>query len=312
MKLHLAQVCTHPSYVSIFGFGPAGISNTRNVEGGGQKCNYILQVSVSDKQTNCSSREREREMKLYFAGEHNVKNGRSRLTGGGWQELCVLESFYYARNNRFFPELYNNGVDLLLDSGAFTYMQGKGHVDWEKYIEDYAQFINHYKIDRFFELDIDSIIGLERTKQLRAKLERLTGRQCIPVWHISRGAKEFEQMVKEYKYAAVGGYVSREAPREKFEAAFPYLIQRAHENGCKLHGLGYTPVDIAKKPFRFDSVDSTAWIAGNRFGAVYHFNPRTGIIEKHNKPAGMRVKNLETAWNNFNEWYKFQQYLKRI
>ena len=207
--------------------------------------------------------------------------------------------------------LYNKGVDLLIDSGAFTFMSdGRRAVDWDEYVERYAAFINHYKIEKFFELDIDSIVGFKEVVRLRYKLEKLTGRRVIPVWHVSRGREEFLRMVQEYKYAAVGGYVAKDVPREKLEAAFPWLIREAHKAGCKLHGLGYTPRDIVRKPFKFDSVDSTAWIAGNRFGAIYKFNPSTGIMEKWKKPEGMRVKNLDAAWNNFCEWVKFQQYLK--
>ena len=253
------------------------------------------------------------DMTLYFAGEHDIKNGLSRLTGGGWRNLCVLESFYYARQNRYFEELYRNGVDILIDSGAFTFMSGTGeNIDWDRYTEEYAAFINKYDITKFFELDIDSIVGIKEVERLRAKLEQLTEKQCIPVWHVSRGLDYYKRMVQKYSYVAIGGYVARDVPRQKLEAAFPFLIQEAHKAKCKVHGLGYTPLDIAKRKFRFDSVDSTSWIAGNRFGAIYHFNPATGIMEKYDRPTGKRVKNLATAWNNFNEWVKFQQYLRTI
>lgn len=299
MKLYLAQVLSREP--------------TRSILTGGV-WNYILQDYVLRRATNCYSQtQREREsMNLYFAGEHTIKNGQLRYTGGGWHELCVLESFYYVRKNQYFPLLYEKGVDLLLDSGAFTYMMSDAKVDWDAYIEAYAEFINHYDIQKFFELDIDSLVGLQEVERLRAKLEALTKRKCIPVWHVSRGLDYYKHMCKEYDYVAVGGYVSKDVPRDKFEKAFPALIKIAHENRAKVHGLGYTPINLVQKPFRFDSVDSTAWIAGNRFGAIYRFNAYTGLMEKFDKPEGKRVKNMETAWNNFNEWVKYQQYLKRL
>lgn len=257
--------------------------------------------------------DQKKKITLYLAGEHDVKNGLSRLTGGGWKNLCVLESFYYARKNKFFPQLYNNGVDILIDSGAFTFISGNpGKIDWDLYTEEYAAFINKYDIQKFFELDIDSIVGIREVERLRDKLERLTNKQTIPVWHVPRGLEYYQRMIREYSYVAIGGYVIKEVPRNKLEAAFPYLIQQAHLAKCRVHGLGYTPLDIAKRKFRFDSVDSTSWIAGNRFGSIYHFNALTGIMEKFDRPAGKRVKNLETAWNNFNEWVRFQQYLRTI
>jgi hypothetical protein len=57
----------------------------------------------------------------------------------------------------------------------------------------------------------------------------------------------------------------------------------------------------------FDSVDSTAWTTGNRFGAVYRFTGTT--IEKLGKKPGQWFKDSRAvAINNFNEWVKFQKY----
>lgn len=281
--------------------------------GGAEMQLYLAGICVGQtSQLLFNDRERERDETLLCGRAYNQERA-TPSNWGGWKDLLVLESFYYARKNKYFPILYERGVDLLLDSGAFTYMQqGGGSIDWDVYIEDYAAFINKYDIHKFFELDIDSIVGLKEVERLRGKLERLTGKQSIPVWHISRGFEYYKKMCQEYKYIAVGGYVSKDAPPQKMEQAFPLLIKTAHDKGCKVHGLGYTPVNLIQKPFRFDSVDSTSWIAGNRFGSVYRFNHKTGCMEKNGKPKGKRVKNLETAWNNFYEWFKFQQYLKTI
>lgn len=61
------------------------------------------------------------------------------------------------------------------------------------------------------------------------------------------------------------------------------------------------------KKYRFDSVDSTAWVTGNRFGAVYQFNGKT--MEKHRKKDGQRLADAKmTAIHNFAEWVKFSKY----
>lgn len=200
---------------------------------------------------------------------------------------------------------------FLLDSGAFSFMQGKAAVDWDKYIEDYAEFINHHKIDLFFELDIDSVVGLPEVERLRAKLERLTGKQPIPVWHPTR-TKEYwiEKMCKKYPYVAIGSIAANNITREKLEAAYPWFITTAHQYGCKIHGLGYTSVSGMKK-YHFDSVDSTAWLYGNRGGYLYIFNPLKGDFDKINVPAGKRLSSQNVARWNFNEWIKFQEYAKK-
>lgn len=254
-------------------------------------------------------------MKSFIAGKDDNKEMQDYIfgkdffiNGDNLRKINILESFYYLRSNdNFMPLIGQLGV-FLLDSGAFTFMSGshKGGVDWNKYVEEYAAFINKWNIDLFFELDIDSIVGIEKVERLRERLEALTGKKPIPVWHRSRGKEYFIQMCKNYPYVAVGGIVTKEIERKKYESAFPWFIQTAHANGCKIHGLGYTTLVNLKK-YHFDSVDSTAWLYGNRGGYLYKFNPRTGLLEQIGKD-GCRLKTREGAVNNFNEWVKFSKY----
>lgn len=218
----------------------------------------------------------------------------------------ILESFYYADadTERLLPYM----GDFLLDSGAYTFMQnGKSHVEWNEYVEQYAAFVNKNKVEKYFELDIDSVVGYDRAKEYRRKLERLTGRQPIPVWHTSRGKDEFTKCAKEYPYVAIGGLVGtgKSEYARKYWKYFPWFIRTAHENGAKIHALGFTSLQGIKQ-FHFDSVDSTAWTTGNRFGYVYKFTGNS--IEKTDAPAGCRVKPKEAAINNFREWVKFQKW----
>ena len=216
----------------------------------------------------------------------------------------ILESFYYADadTERLLP-LFG---DFMLDSGAFTFMQDKSsHLDWDEYIERYASFITRNNIEKFYELDIDKVVGYEKVKEYRKKLETLTNRQCIPVWHTSRGIKEWKVMCDEYKYVAIGGIVSKEIKPEQYKA-LPLLINEAHKVNTKVHGLGFTSLALLPQ-IHFDSVDSTAWTAGNRFGFIYKFDGRT--IKKINCPDGMRMGDTrKIALINYVEWLKFQQY----
>lgn len=243
-------------------------------------------------------------MDVYLAGEHTFKNGSK----ADWTGLKILESFYYARKNKEFSRLVRQDYkNLLLDSGAFSFMVDKkrGNSDWDRYVEELAEFVNQHKIEHFFELDIESIIGIKEVERLRAKLERLTGKQSIPVWHKERGKDYYLGMIKDYPYVAIGGLVTGD--KNSHEDAFPWFIQQAHINGTKLHGLGYTSLEGLKK-FHFDSVDSTAWLYGNMSGVVYRFNPAKGTIDKIKAPVGKRLRSQAVALNNFNEWVKFQKY----
>lgn len=245
-------------------------------------------------------------MKVFLAGVAPYRGGQDRLYDSATKELrpYILKSFYYADadTERLLPYL----GDFLLDSGAFTFMQNsKTHVAWEEYIERYADFIKRNRVDKFFELDIDSVVGYEKVLEYRKRLEAIVGKQCIPVWHKSRGITEFRKMCDEYSYASIGGIVAKEIVPQQY-ALFPQMIKEAHERNCKLHGLGFTNLRLLPK-CHFDSVDSTSWTAGNRFGYLYKFNGKTMV--QVDAPKGHRIiKPKEAALNNFVEWIKFQKW----
>jgi hypothetical protein len=236
-------------------------------------------------------------MKIYLAGE-NAEAWKKR----GFFSFNRLASFFYIKDEEFLINRFNN---FILDSGAFTFMiKQNGSVKWDEYIEKYAEFINRTNINNFFELDIDSIVGLSEVERLRDKLETLTSKKCIPVWHKSRGKEYWLKMVKNYDYVAIGGIVTREIKPSQYPY-FTYLLEEARKENCKVHGLGFTNLEGLKK-YPFYSVDSTAWLSGNKFGAVYFFNGET--MEKQNKKEGQRIKTNETAIHNFSEWVKFSKY----
>ena len=217
----------------------------------------------------------------------------------------ILESFYYTDEDteRLIPYF----GDFLLDSGAFTFMQGSHNktINWDEYIEKYADFIVRNNVQKYFELDIDVVVGYERVLQFRKKLERLTNRPCIPVWHKSRGMQDFKKTCDEYGYIAVGGIVSGEIKSDEY-GKFPALIKEAHKRGAKIHGLGFTALNWLKV-CHFDSVDSTAWTTGNRFGFVYKFTGKT--MTKIDAPKGKRLgDSRKVALINYTEWIKFQKY----
>lgn len=240
----------------------------------------------------------------YLNEGKEIVNGRKL----DWDNLKILESYYYLRGNKEFPQLIKYFGKFLLDSGAFTFMSNAtGSVDWDAYIDEYAAFINKWNIEYFFELDIDSLVGLKEVERLRVKLEKLTGKKPIPVWHKNRGRDYFIKMCEEYPYVALGGIVSKDIPLVKYEPLFPWFISEAHKRGVKIHGLGYTRQE-GLKIYHFDSVDSTAWVYGNISGSVSRFNPKIGMVEKYKAPKGKRLISRAAAFNNFNEWVKYQRY----
>ena len=239
------------------------------------------------------------------ADERILSEAHLATTGGNlFSGANILQSFHYC-NEFTEKEILPYCKRFLLDSGAFTFFSSGKHVDWAQYVKRYAQFIIKNDIKLFFELDIDALIGYEKVLYYRATLEELTGKKCIPVWHKSRGMGEYCKMCEAYDYVAIGGIVTREIKPNEYKF-FPKMIAEAHARGAKIHGLGFTNLTGLIK-YKFDSVDSTAWVSGNRFGSIYIFDGTTMI--KHDKKPGQKLASArQVALHNFNEWKKFQQY----
>lgn len=244
-------------------------------------------------------------MKVCLAGTACLQGENKKIIG---ESDYILESFYYIENWQI-PALKKCKL-FLLDSGAFT-MFSSGHnmteKDWDDYVTKYINFINEHDIKYFFELDIDRLVGLKKVEEIRRRIEKETGKKCIPVWHKERGWKYFEKMCKEYDYVAIGG-IAKNPNGKQIEKLFPYFIKFAHQNKCKIHGLGYTSVKGLKK-YHFDTVDSTSWTSTGRFGSIPKFKDGKLITVK--KPQNARIKKSaleELQKISYREWVKFQKY----
>jgi hypothetical protein len=121
------------------------------------------------------------------------------------QRINILNSFYYCRNNKLYYEHQNsNEFNILIDSGAFTFMQdSKYRVDWEKYTDEYCDWIKANGIKNFVEMDIDWVDGVENALKLRKRIENRTSMQPLPCWHTCRGKQAWIDICKDYDYAAL-------------------------------------------------------------------------------------------------------------
>lgn len=239
-------------------------------------------------------------MKLYLAG-----NVPREWKGDLFKGANILQSFYY-QNEHVKKEIIPNCKNFLLDSGAFTFMSSGKEVNYKDYIDKYCDFVIENKIKNYFELDIDSIVGFENVLKIRNYLEQRTGVKPIPVWHKKRGLQRFEEDSKNYPYVAIGGIVTKEIKPDEYPA-FSKLIKIAHSNGAKIHGLGFTNLK-GIQIYHFDSVDSTSWLSGSRFGGVFYFDGKT--IKKIDKPPNKRMSK-DSRIHNYEEWKKFGLYAEK-
>ena len=242
-------------------------------------------------------------MKVYLAGFKTIEKIYNKPT----KDIYLLSSFYEHRNGRYGNYVLEN--NHILDSGAFSFFGGGKKIDWDNYTLQYCKFIKDTKQKLFFELDIDKVTSLTHAEILRDKIEQSTGKQPIPVWRPSRGIEYWHKMCEEYNYVAIsasGAYDSAWTRKKKYIPILQTMLSIARKNNTKVHGLGFTSIPMLKK-IKFDSVDSTTWNVGGKFGNVCLF--RNNKYSKQWRPKNKRVKNInDLHLFNFNEWVKFQKY----
>lgn len=245
--------------------------------------------------------------KIFLAGVSSVKNTITPY----FTPHYILESFMYLKSKH---KSTLNHIDwclkadeFLLDSGAFTFMNKSKKTSsfsdealWE-YINSYIDFINQYDIKYFFEMDIDCVVGYDKVKEIRKYIEEKTNKKVIPVWHRDRGIQDFHDTCKEYKYVAIGGIASKEIKQSEYDFLCE-LCNIAHDYGCKIHGLGYSPLSVLNgRECPFDTIDSTTWI-GHRFG--HYFNLKDEKLYKE-KDSNLNWRELDQK--SFDYWVKFSK-----
>lgn len=254
-------------------------------------------------------------MRIYLGGNSFPREVLTAPPHGRF-DWYPLVSFYDVerRYAKFILENNKRYPGFIMDSGAFSLLGSQKHktkgVNWDEYVERYADVVNKYEIDNFIELDLDAIIGIKEVERLRAKLERLTGRQCMPVWHKSRGWDYWLRMVQEYKYVCIGGIAAWDITPAEI-GIFRPLLAEAKKNDCKVHGLGFTnTTKLAQFPFY--SVDSSSWNSGARWGRLPKFVD--GKIITIDPPKGKRLASSGEKCHrlvvySFNEWLKYCYYM---
>lgn len=248
-------------------------------------------------------------MRIFLACSQSACNKEQKKTFFiANKPLYLLETFFAGESTCKKTLDIVGTENFLLDSGAFSYMSGAKCTKESllEYLDRYIKFINKYDIKYFFELDVDTIFGIEFVEEMRAKLEKETGKQCIPVWHKGRGIEYWKQMVNNYKYVAIGGLVFHVKKQEW--PLIKKMVDYAYMKGVKVHGLGFTKTRELDK-YKFYSVDSSSWLSSAGRGHTLTLFNGTNI-ETKKLPVTNKKTNLEKCrHHNFKEWIKYQKYM---
>lgn len=183
------------------------------------------------------------------------------------EKLPVLVSYAFLKDSRALSArvLGAEGLELLLDSGAFTALNA-GH---EIRLADYVAFLGEWRHRLFGYLALDRLQDPAQTDaNLRAMLAE--GLTPVPVHVFGDDGARMDQLFEWSDWVALGGL------RRPHRGAAPlaYLKQKmAWARGRRVHWLGYVRLP-ALRAFRPYSADCSSFASGVRYGHVQAYAGR--------------------------------------
>lgn len=208
-------------------------------------------------------------MQIYLAAIENAYNNMLEKILKKDSIRYGLISFYYLKEENL-EGILERCEHILVDSGAHSFQHGK-KVDFDEYTRKYKEFIKKYtdnpRIEGFFEMDIDNVVGYDKVLEYRKELESVSDK-IIPVWHRNRGIDDFHKMCKERKgkRVAVTGFKNNDI----LDSQYNLFLNTAHHYGCKVHILGMTRLPLLQElnMNSDDSCDSSSWVQTGIFGGL--------------------------------------------
>lgn len=256
-------------------------------------------------------------MKVHLAGDGGRYEEVAREIGVPW----VMTSYYYHEDAptdgsggkwKLDYRHHEHCRGMMMDSGAFSYIssadkiESGANVDWWDYATQYAEYVRDNNVTRYVELDLDSVMGLEFTRELRDHIEDIVGWDCIPVWHRNRGKRAYKRLANDYDRIAMGGFPWNEIGPSEYHH-LPWFINEAHKRNARVHALGFQAgsagTEILEK-YPFDSTDSANWMWQAIYGGAYKFDGTQIRQIDHNKKGGDAFHK-----HNLSEWSKFARHM---
>jgi hypothetical protein len=250
-------------------------------------------------------------MIVYLAG------GESGIHYYGWRPRPASHIFlsFFQRETMMescFEKILPTHPELIvMDSGAHSFFGQIGksvtkHIrpvgkmpEPDKFFNDYFDYLVSRAADIHYavELDIGEIVGMEKVREWRRRLEdsAMAGKM-IWVYHSAEPESEFDRIIHECPSHYVG--IEGIRPGQQ-RLPYPRMIRKAMDVGTRVHGFAMTKRDTLLR-YPFFSVDSSTWTYSVRSGKGVIYNPKSisvQLIRLTPQAMARRGYILEPAFN---------------
>ena len=172
------------------------------------------------------------------------------------RSLSVLMSFhYYKKKAELVRKLLRKGVEVLIDSGAFSAKNSGKEIK----MDDYCRFIYDTGASQYAGL---AVIGDSKATMENQKYMESVGLNPIPTFHMGSTIDEVEPLL-EYGRIAFGGMVFSAGLRNHMDILWSHILKRKPK--IRIHGFGVTNLEFMAR-YPWDSVDSSSFQSCRRFG----------------------------------------------
>jgi len=159
----------------------------------------------------------------------------------------ILISYWLWKNCTPYSFKSLEGMNVFLDSGAFSAYNSNAKIDINKYIE----FIKKHNFDKYVVLDV---IGSQEETMGNLKYMQKENLSPIPVFQYDSKLSYLNDMAGKYQLIALGGLLSETSKNKRIKWCKDILNSYPNQN---FHGFGATGQKIFKLPWY--SVDSSSW-----------------------------------------------------
>lgn len=192
------------------------------------------------------------------------------------REICgkypyLLESYHYINKQKIVDIIREIGVQLFLDSGAFSAWT----LGVELSVAEYCEYIKRNediirKEDGVLMASVMDGIG-DPLQTYRNQLEmEARGVRPLPCFHFGEDERYLEHYIANYDYITIGGMVGKSTPQLMIwldRIWNKHMVDGSGRPKLKVHAFGVTSIPLMEA-YPWHSCDSSSWVQVAAFGNI--------------------------------------------